>query len=54
MTTWKYAKSKGITLKEVSEISKVGLTTLNNWFKNKPELFDAVIEGCKQIKENQS
>jgi AcrR family transcriptional regulator len=36
----------GLTLAEVSRISGVQRATLNNWYRNKPELFGIVLLGC--------
>ena len=46
-TPAKYVKSRG--LKSVNQIIKetgVSGQTLTNWFKNKIDLFDVVVEGC--------
>ena len=58
MTAAQYAKQAGLkTLLEVSELTDVSPQTLNNWFKNKPKLFEITILGCKcrkhQIKGKQ-
>jgi len=51
-TAGKHSKSKGITIKQISEISGVNPGTLDLWFKNRLPLFDVVVEGCKvKIKE---
>ena len=46
------AKAAGLkSLAQVVEMTGVSAQTLNNWFNNKPKLFDIVLAGCKQ-KEN--
>ena len=42
------------SLAELSEITKVSIQTLNNWSKNKVELFRAVILGSKILKDRPS
>ena len=39
------------SLAELSELTKVSIQTLNNWSKNKIELFEIVILGSKKKKE---
>lgn len=63
MTPSQQAKAAG--LKSLSQVRDmlgtnknghpmVSLQTLNNWAKNKPLLFQAVLDGCaKQLLENQ-
>ena len=47
------AKKAGLkSLTEVSKLTGVRFQTLNNWAKNKPELFNIVIIGCKASKDN--
>ena len=47
MTPSQQAKAAGLkSLLEVSELTGVSYQTLNNWAKNKPELFGVVIAGC--------
>jgi len=44
-------KAAGLkSLAELSEITKVSVQTLNNWSKNKPDLFEAVILGGRVVK----
>lgn len=50
MTPSKQAKSAGLkSLTQVSELTGVGLSTLNNWHKDKPKLFKIVLYGCVLI-----
>jgi len=45
-------KKAGLSsLAELSEITKTSIQTLNNWFKNKPSLFEVVVLGSKKKKE---
>jgi len=47
-TASKAAKEAGLkNLSQVSEMTGQSLQTLTNWFKNKPELFEVVLIGCK-------
>lgn len=47
MTPSQQAKSVGLkSLTQVSQITGVGLTTLINWHRDKPELFKVVLLGC--------
>jgi hypothetical protein len=47
MTPSEQCKYSGLnSLTEVSERTKVSVQTLINWHKNKPELFQVVIDGC--------
>ena len=42
------AKAYGLkSLKQVSEISGVGMATLNNWHREKEKLFHIVLVGCQ-------
>ncbi len=51
MTPSQQAKQAGLkSLAQVSRITGVRFQTLNNWAKNKPELFNVVIQGCLAIK----
>lgn len=51
MSASEQAKSEGLkSLAQVSEITGASVQTLNNWYKNKPELFKIVLLGCKQSK----
>ena len=53
MTPSQQAKQAGLkSLAQVSELTGVRFQTLNNWAKNKPELFNIVIIGCKASKDN--
>jgi len=48
MTPSQQVKSVGLkSLTQVSELTGVSLQTLSNWYKDKPKLFNVVIEGCK-------
>ena len=54
MTASQKAKSMGLkSLTEVSEHTRTSLQTLINWHKNKPELFNVVLIGCRNISLNQ-
>jgi hypothetical protein len=47
MSASKQAKQAGIkNLATVSKKTGVRTTTLNNWYNNKPKLFNIVIKGC--------
>ncbi len=53
MTPSHQAKQAGLkSLAEVSQLTGVSFQTLNNWAKNKPNLFNVVIQGCLAIKES--
>lgn len=48
MTASKQAKELGLkSLTQVSGLTKQSPQTLDNWHKNKPELFEIVLIGCK-------
>jgi len=45
------ATSAGLkSLVELAEITDTSTQTLNNWFKHKSKLFDAVVRGAAAIK----
>ena len=47
MTPSQQAKAAGLkSLLQDSELTGVSIQTLSNWAKNKPELFEVVINGC--------
>ncbi len=47
MTPSQQAKAQGFkSLAQVAELSTVKRRTLENWHKDKPELFDIVLLGC--------
>jgi len=47
MTASEQAKAQGLkSLAQVAELTGVSFQTLNNWHKNKPELFEIVLLGC--------
>ena len=47
MTPSQQAKAAGLkSLSQVSQITGVSLQTLNNWHRDKPELFAVVLAGC--------
>ena len=55
MTASEKAKALGLkSLAQVCQMTGQSAQTLNNWHKNKPELFDVVLVGCyakfKQLK----
>jgi lambda repressor-like predicted transcriptional regulator len=51
MTPSQKAKSAGLSsLAEVSKMTGVSTQTLNNWFNEKPKLFEIVIAGCVAVK----
>ena len=53
MTASSQARKAGLkSLAEVSRITGVSIETLNNWSKNKPDLLNIVIIGCKASKDN--
>jgi len=46
-------KEAGLSsLEELSEITTVSVQTLNNWFKNKRKLFDVVLIGAVEVKND--
>jgi len=48
MAASKEAKESGLkNLLVVSKLTNQSYQTLNNWCKNKPELFEIVLLGCK-------
>ena len=50
MTAARQAKAAGLkSLAQVSEMTGVSRQTLENWFKNKPDLFAIVLAGCLSI-----
>lgn len=50
MNASEQAKAAGLkSLAQVSKITGVSVQTLNNWHKNKPDLFAVVLAGCSQI-----
>lgn len=50
MTPSQQAKAAGLkSLSEVSELTHTSPQTLANWHKNKPELFNVVLIGCRNI-----
>lgn len=53
MTASKHAKARGLKggLQTMSNDTGVSRPTLNNWFRNKPVLFDVVIDGCLVAQE---
>ena len=47
MTPSQQAKQAGLkSLSQVSDLTGVRAQTLDNWAKNKPELFRVVLAGC--------
>lgn len=40
------------SLAELSVMTRVSVQTLNNWYKNKPRLFDVVLAGAVVRKTN--
>jgi len=47
LTASQRAKAAGLkSLSQVSAITGVSLQTLDNWSKNKPDLFTVVLAGC--------
>ena len=53
MTPSEQAKAQGFkSLAQVAEISTVKRRTLENWHKDKPELFNIVLLGCYAIQNN--
>lgn len=54
MTPSQQAKQAGLdSLAEVSRMTGVRFQTLNNWARNKPDLFQVVIAGCVAMKERE-
>lgn len=47
-----YTKSHGLTLKQIEDATGQSKQTLINWYKNKPELFNVVVQGVKHINAN--
>ena len=55
MSPSKKCKEAGLSsLAELSEISTVNVTTLHNWFKHKPKVFEVILEGAVLIKQNEA
>jgi hypothetical protein len=55
MSASKKAKQSGLaSLKEMSELTKVPITTLNDWRKTKPITFDVLLVGAVEIKKRQT
>jgi lambda repressor-like predicted transcriptional regulator len=55
MTPSQKAKSAGLSsLAEVSKMTGVSTQTLNNWFNEKPKLFEIVIAGCAAVKSEKA
>ena len=53
MTPSRQAKAAGLdSLAQVSRISGVQQRTLINWHKNKPQLFEVALLGCKAKQES--
>lgn len=51
MTASKAAKAAGLKgLSQMADITGQSPQTLTNWFKNKPQLFDVVLNGCRMMK----
>jgi hypothetical protein len=51
MTAAQAAKAAGLkSLSQMAEITGQSPQTLINWFKNKPQLFDVVLNGCRVMK----
>ena len=47
MTPGKSAKSVGLTgLPEMAALANKAQTTLSDWFRTNPELFNVVLRGC--------
>jgi len=51
MTPSQQTKPLGLTVKQVSQLTNTSTQTLDNWCKNKPELFAVVLAGCVAIRE---
>ena len=53
-TPAKLAKLAGLkNLKQVSDMTHVSVQTLTNWVKDKPQLFQIVLQGClTELKTN--
>lgn len=52
MTPSQQAKAEGLkNLKQVAEMVKKPSATLINWHRDAPELFNAVLKGCKVIQD---
>lgn len=55
MTAAKRAKQLGcLSLRQVSRTSEVAESTLHDWFKNKPKLFEVVCKGVKHKIDEQT
>lgn len=46
-TAWQKAKRFGLSLRVISDFSEVPVTTLRDWSKSKPKLFNVVCSGVK-------
>lgn len=52
MSASKKAKAAGLdSLKEMSELVGVPVTTLNDWVKKKPKTFEALAIGAAELKQ---
>lgn len=48
MTPAEYVKSRGVhSLRQVSEVTGVSTQTLGNWYANRRQLFDVIVDGVK-------
>ena len=53
MTASQQAKKAGLeSLAEVTRMTGQSKETLSNWSRNKPDLFNIVLIGCKSFKDN--
>lgn len=47
MTPSQQAKAAGLkSLTQVKDLTGISLNTLTNWHRDRPQLFEVVIEGC--------
>lgn len=53
MTAAEKARQYGLTVAEVARITKQHTSLFYSWNDNKPELYDAVLRGVKQLKQEQ-
>ena len=55
MTASEQCKEAGLkSLAEASEISEVAVSTLNDWHRTKPKLFEIVVIGATELKRRQA
>lgn len=55
MTASEKCKAAGLkSLAELGEITGVAISTLNDWFRTKPKLFETVVIGAAELKHRKT